>query len=313
MTTNAVCWPKIRAQAQDSDERGVERPYGGAAESPAQHGDTSRVYWSVSVSALALEDKRYKQYIRVFLRQYQTAQQCPACHGTKLQPESLQVRVANRDDCSRRGTSGGSAERLAGQYRAHAILELQIATTILDEARSRVRFLRDVGLDYLTLNRATRTLSGGEAQRIGLANSLGSRLVDTLYVLDEPSIGLHARDMDRLLQLLHRLRDGGNTVLVVEHDPAAIVVADYMVELGPGSGDHGGNVVFAGPMSRVAESPLTGQYLTGVRSIPLPTQRRKLGPQWIALTGAREHNLHGVDVKFLPGALTVRHWVFWLR
>ena len=129
--------------------------------------------------------------------------------------------------------------------------------------------------------------------------------MDTLYVLDEPSIGLHPRDMNRLLTLLKRLRDSGNTVLVVEHDPAAIEVADFMVELGPGSGEHGGQVVFAGPMSRVSESPLTGQYLTGAREIPLPLERRRLGPRWITLTGAREHNLQGVDIRIPLGALTV--------
>jgi excinuclease ABC subunit A len=150
-----------------------------------------------------------------------------------------------------------------------------------------------------------RTLSGGEAQRIGLANSLGSQLVDTLYVLDEPSIGLHPRDMGRLLKLLMRLRDAGNSVLVVEHDPAAIEVADFMVEMGPGSGEHGGYVVFAGPMSKVHESPLTGQYLTGEKEIPMPVERRRVGPRWITLTGAREHNLKGVDVRIPIGALTV--------
>jgi excinuclease ABC subunit A len=154
------------------------------------------------------------------------------------------------------------------------------------------------------MNRATRTLSGGEAQRIGLANSLGSQLVDTLYVLDEPSIGLHSRDMDRLLRLLHRLRDTGNTVLVVEHDPDAIRAADHMVELGPASGDKGGQLVFNGPISRIAESPLTGAYITGQREIPVPAERRRLGPRWITLTGAREHNLKGVDVKIPLGAVT---------
>src|SRR6185369_11036156 len=140
-----------------------------------------------------------------------------------------------------------------------------------------------------------------EAQRIGLANSLGSQLVDTLYVLDEPSIGLHSRDMDRLLKLLQRLRDAGNTVLVVEHDLAAIEMADYMVELGPGSGEAGGEIVFAGPMSRIAESPLTGQYVTGARSIPLPEERRRLGPRWITLSGAREHNLKDVEIRIHLG------------
>ncbi|HEV2017238.1 MAG TPA: excinuclease ABC subunit UvrA [Gemmatimonadaceae bacterium] len=251
-----------------------------------------------------LEGKRYKQYIRVFLRQYQTAQECPRCHGTKLQPEALNVRVG--------GLNIAQVAELPVDELAVWLNELQlseferaIASMILKEARDRVTFLRDVGLGYLSMNRATRTLSGGEAQRIGLANSLGSQLVDTLYVLDEPSIGLHSRDMDRLLKLLQRLRDAGNSVLVVEHDLAAIQAADYMVELGPGSGEAGGEVVFAGPISRIAESPLTGQYVTGARTIPLPSERRRLGPRWITLSGAREHNLQDVEVRIPLGALTV--------
>ena len=250
-----------------------------------------------------LEEKKYKQYIRVFLRQYQSARECPDCKGAKLQPEALQVRVGGR-------TIAEVCELPVDQLTAWLdTLELtpfeqQVAATILREARDRVQFLCDVGLNYLTMHRATRTLSGGEAQRIGLANSLGSRLVDTLYVLDEPSIGLHARDMDRLLRLLQRLRDTGNTVLVVEHDPEAIRAADYMVELGPASGERGGQLVFTGPMSRVSESPLTGAYLTGAREIPVPDARRRLGPRWITLTGAREHNLKSVDIKIPLGAVT---------
>jgi excinuclease ABC subunit A len=251
-----------------------------------------------------LEAKRYKQYIRIFLRQYQTAQDCPTCHGAKLQSEALQVRIAGRTIAD---ASDMPIERLVPWLETMPLsdYEHQIAANILSEARSRSRFLLDVGLVYLTLNRATRTLSGGEAQRIGLANSLGSKLVDTLYVLDEPSIGLHPRDVDRLLSLLHRLRDGGNTVLVVEHDLEAIRRADYMVELGPGSGEQGGQVVFAGPLSRAAESPLTGAYLSGAKEIALPDARRPLGPRWLTLTGAREHNLRGVDVRIPLGALTV--------
>ncbi len=250
-----------------------------------------------------LEEKRYKQYIRVFLRQYQSAFECPTCHGTKLQPDALQVRVAG-------SSIAQVAELPVGELLAWmeglalTPFETEVAAHVLEEARSRVRFLSDVGLDYLTMNRGTRTLSGGEAQRIGLANSLGANLVDTLYVLDEPSIGLHARDMARLLRLLQRLRDGGNTVLVVEHDPDAIRLADYMVELGPASGEQGGSLVFAGPMSRASESPLTGPYLTGARSIPIPEERRRLGPRWLTLTGAREHNLRGVDVRIPLGAMT---------
>jgi excinuclease ABC subunit A len=250
-----------------------------------------------------LEDKRYKQYIRVFLRQYQTAQECPTCHGTKLQRESLQVRIAGRNIAEVSDLPVGTLATWLDTLELSEF-DRQVAAHILSEARDRVRFLCDVGLNYLSLNRATRTLSGGEAQRIGLANSLGSRLVDTLYVLDEPSIGLHSRDMDRLLKLLLRLRDGGNTVLVVEHDLDAIRAADYMIELGPHSGEKGGELVFAGPMSRVSESPLTGQYLTGERTIPLPTNRRRIGPQWLSLTGAREHNLKNVDVRIPLGTVT---------
>jgi excinuclease ABC subunit A len=250
-----------------------------------------------------LEEKRYKQYIRVFLRQYQTAQECPSCHGTKLQPESLQVKIAGRNIAETSDLPISALTTWLDQLTL-APFEREVAAHILKEAQDRVRFLCDVGLNYLSLNRATRTLSGGEAQRIGLANSLGSRLVDTLYVLDEPSIGLHSRDMDRLLKLLLRLRDGGNTVLVVEHDLDAIRAADYMVELGPQSGEKGGQLVFAGPMSRIAESPLTGKYVTGAREIPVPESRRRVGPQWLVLSGAREHNLKSVDLRLPLGAVT---------
>ena len=250
-----------------------------------------------------LEEKRYKQYIRVFLRQYQSARECPSCHGAKLQPEALQVRVAGRTIAEVAETP---LERLLPWLDGLelTLFERQVAENVLNEALCRIRFLNEVGLGYLSLNRATRTLSGGEAQRIGLANSLGSHLVDTLYVLDEPSIGLHARDLDRLLRLLERLRDEGNSVLVVEHDLEAIRRADWMVELGPGSGENGGYVVFAGPMAKAEESPLTGAYLTGTKVIPLPDERRRVGPRWITLIGAREHNLTGVDVRIPLGAMT---------
>ncbi len=264
----------------------------------------TRAYKGIFPFLRDLEDKRYKQYIRVFLRQYQTAQECPRCHGTKLQPEALNVRVGRLNISQ---VAELPVDELAIWLNELQLSEFEraVAAMILKEARDRVTFLCDVGLGYLSMNRATRTLSGGEAQRIGLANSLGSQLVDTLYVLDEPSIGLHSRDMDRLLKLLQRLRDAGNSVLVVEHDLAAIEAADYMVELGPGSGEAGGEIVFAGPMSRIAESPLTGQYVTGARTIPLPSERRRLGPRWITLTGAREHNLQDVEVRIPLGALTV--------
>ena len=165
-----------------------------------------------------------------------------------------------------------------------------MAQLILDQLDARLDFLRDVGLGYLSLERQTRTLSGGEAQRIALANALGSRLVDTLYVLDEPSIGLHPRDTDRLLALLRRLRDAGNTVLVVEHDLSAIRQADFMVELGPGSGERGGYVVHAGPVAEAGDS-LTGQYLTGRSASAYPARGGAAGPHWLRVRGATLHNL----------------------
>ncbi len=251
----------------------------------------------------ALEPKRYKQYIRIFLRQYQTAQSCRTCSGTKLQSDALNVRIGDRTIAEVSAMPVG----LLQPWIASLVLspqETEIAAHILREARDRIAFLCEVGLTYLSLDRATRTLSGGEAQRIGLANSLGARLVDTLYVLDEPSIGLHSRDLARLLALLARLRDSGNTVLMVEHDLEAMRNSDWMLELGPGSGEQGGRLVFSGPTSRATESPLTGKYLTGEATIPLPAKRRKAGPSWLTITGAREHNLRQVTVRIPLGALT---------
>ncbi|MCA0377486.1 MAG: excinuclease ABC subunit UvrA [Gemmatimonadetes bacterium] len=264
----------------------------------------TRGYTGIFPFLVALEEKRYKQYIRVFLRQYQRARPCPACGGAKLQPDALQVRIAGRTIAE---ASAWPVAQLREWLDALALPggDAVVAETVLREARARTRFLTDVGLTYLTLDRATRTLSGGEAQRITLANALGAALVDATYVLDEPSIGLHPRDLDRLLTLLKRLRDLGNTVVMVEHDLEAMRIADYLIELGPAAGAHGGEVVFAGPMSRASESPLTGQYLTGAREIALPATRRAVGPRWLTLTGARANNVHGVDVRIPIGALTV--------
>jgi excinuclease ABC subunit A len=248
-----------------------------------------------------LEEKRYKQYIRVFLRQYQLAKSCPACAGGRLNENALAVRVAGEPIPT---AAARSVDELHAWLEALVLTEYerQIAQLILDQLRQRVAYLRDVGLGYLTLDRLTRTLSGGEAQRIALSNALGSRLVDALYVLDEPSIGLHPRDIDRLLALLGRLRDNGNTVVVVEHDPAAIRHADFMLELGPGAGEHGGRVVYAGPVAGAGQS-LTGQYLSGEKRIGVPSARRSLGP-WLRLEGASLHNVRDVQVDIPLGALT---------
>jgi excinuclease ABC subunit A len=250
-----------------------------------------------------LEAKKYKQYIRVFLRQYQTAQTCASCNGARLNPGALAVRVDGNTIAEAVSLSISSLRMWIDELRLSGT-EARLSRHILREARSRVGFLCDVGLGYLTLDRATRTLSGGEAQRIALANAIGSQLVDALYVLDEPSIGLHPRDLDRLLSILHRLRDAGNTVLVVEHDLSAIRAADYMIELGPGSGEKGGTVVFEGPVARASESPLTGKYLTGERVVPVPAKRRRGSGAVLELRGARENNLRGVDARVPLGTVT---------
>jgi excinuclease ABC subunit A len=280
------------------------------------HGGTR--FQGVTAFLEELEEKRYKQYIRVFLRQYQTARDCPVCRGAKLRPEALRVRVAGRtiDDVSRlplatlrpwlaalgegrAGEPGCPDPPLTGQER-------EIAASILRELDARVGFLVEVGLGYLSLDRQTRTLSGGEAQRISLSNALGSRLVDTLYVLDEPTIGLHPADNDRLLRLLVRLREQGNTVLVVEHDPEAMRMADHLVELGPGSGELGGRLVFQGTLPELlAADTLTGRYLSGRERVELPARRRPVEGPRLRLEGAREHNLHGDAVTIPLGALTV--------
>jgi excinuclease ABC subunit A len=249
-----------------------------------------------------LEEKRYKQYIRVFLRQYQLAKTCAECGGTRLNPDALAVRIAGET------IAEVAARPVDGIHEWLRTLELtpferEVAHLILEQLDARLSFLRDVGLGYLSLDRQTRTLSGGEAQRISLSNALGARLVDTLYVLDEPSVGLHPRDTDRLLALLRRLRDGGNTVVVVEHDLSAIQQADFMLELGPGAGERGGRVVHAGPVAGATQS-LTGQYLTGQKRIAVPSLRRPAGPMWLKVRGATLHNLRGVDVDIPLGALT---------
>ena len=251
-----------------------------------------------------LERKRYKQYVRVFLRQYQMASECPACTGRRLKPEALAVLVAGE-------TIGAAAGRTAadlGTWLAGLALtehDRAVADVVLQELAQRLRVLVDVGLGYLTLDRQTRTLSGGEAQRISLANALGGKLTETLYVLDEPTIGLHPRDTDRLLALLRRLADQGNTVLAVEHDPGAMRAADWLVELGPGAGEHGGSLVFEGTFGELlGRHTLTASYLSGERRIAVPSARRHAGPRWLTLEGATANNLCDVTVRIPLGTLT---------
>jgi excinuclease ABC subunit A len=253
-----------------------------------------------------LDRKKYKVHVRVFLSRYRGYLTCPDCDGARLRREARVVRVGDL-------TIDKVSALTVRQARAFfAELQLSdkdaaVAAKVLHEIQRRLGFLADVGLDYLSLDRLSSTLSGGEAQRINLATSLGSALVGTLYVLDEPSIGLHTRDNQRLIDILRQLRDQGNTVLVVEHDADMIAVADHVIDMGLGAGEHGGRVVFAGPLGDLQAEPrsLTAKYLRGELAIPVPSTRRRGAPQRIRLRGAREHNLKGIDVELPLNTLTV--------
>jgi excinuclease ABC subunit A len=252
-----------------------------------------------------IESYRYKLHVRVFLSRYRTQSRCPVCAGARLKPTALAVRVAGLTIAE---FTALTIERAAGVLTDLALTawEAAVAREILKQLGAKLDFLLRVGLGYLTLARQTRTLSGGEAQRINLANQLGSQLVGTLYVLDEPSIGLHARDTAQLADLCRELASAGNTVVVVEHDRAFIEAADHVVELGPGSGERGGAIVFAGSQAefRTVTHSLTARYLTGRESIPVPALRRT-GRRMLTLTGAREHNLKDVTLRVPLHTMTV--------
>jgi excinuclease ABC subunit A len=252
-----------------------------------------------------LEKKKYKVHVRVFLSRYRGYLTCPECGGARLRREARAVRVADRtiDQVS------ALTVRQAHEFFASLDLrekEAAIAEKVLKEIRKRLSFLSDVGLDYLSLDRLSSTLSGGEAQRINLATSLGSALVGTLYVLDEPSIGLHSRDNLRLIAILRQLRDQGNTVLVVEHDADMIRVADHIVDLGLGAGEQGGRIVYSGTLEGLMLEPrsLTSKYMRGELAIPVPTMRRRGTGQKIRLAGASEHNLKDVTLTIPLNTLT---------
>lgn len=241
-------------------------------------------------------------FTREQMRQYMTELTCQTCHGYRLNPQSLSVQI--------NGTNIGQTNELSIQKAVNFFSNLTlsdqekvIAKPILKEVNDRLSFLENVGLDYLTLSRASGTLSGGEAQRIRLATQIGSNLSGVLYILDEPSIGLHQRDNDRLIGSLKKMRDLGNTLVVVEHDEDTMRAADYLIDVGPGAGHQGGEIVSAGTPAEVAadEDSLTGQYLSGKKSIPVPTERRKGNGQAIKITGATENNLKNISVKFPLG------------
>jgi excinuclease ABC subunit A len=251
-----------------------------------------------------LERKKYKLHVRVFLSRYRGYSTCPDCRGSRLRLEARQVKINEKNICE---VCAMTVEE-AAQFFAGVELsaeEAEIADRLLQEIRERLRFLNDVGLEYLTLDRLSSTLSGGEAQRIQLATSLGSRLVGTLYVLDEPSIGLHSRDTHRLIKILQDLRDLGNTILVVEHDPDIMRTADQILDLGPGAGENGGKLVAAGTYDEILRNPasLTGRYLAEDLRIQVPAVRRQPGAQQIRIKGVRANNLKGIDICIPLGML----------
>jgi len=251
-----------------------------------------------------LEHKKYKLHVRVFLSRYRGYSLCSACNGMRLRTEAQQVRIADKNICQ---VCALTVEQ-AGKFFDEVKLSQQqkaIAERLLQEIGERLRFLNEVGLEYLTLDRLASTLSGGEAQRIQLATSLGSRLVGTLYVLDEPSIGLHSRDTHRLIKILHDLRDLGNTILVVEHDPDVMRASDHILDLGPGAGENGGKVIASGSFDEILHSStsLTGRYLSDELRIQPPANRRVPGKARIKIRGARAHNLKGVDLDIPLGML----------
>jgi excinuclease ABC subunit A len=245
-----------------------------------------------------LERKKYKLHVRVFLSRYRGYSLCSECGGTRLRVEARQVKIDGKNICQICSMTVEEAARFFNELKLSP-QQTAIAEKLLVELQERLRFLNDVGLEYLTLNRLASTLSGGEAQRIQLATSLGSQLVGTLYVLDEPSIGLHSRDTHRLIKILHDLRDLGNTILVVEHDPDIMRAADRILDLGPGAGESGGKVIGAGTYAEIKKMPhsLTGRYLADELHIQIPPKRRVPGAHKIKVTGARAHNLKRIDLE----------------
>jgi excinuclease ABC subunit A len=252
-----------------------------------------------------LEAKKYKLYIRVFLSRYVTAIDCAQCGGARLRPDALYVKVGSFSIAELSRMTVDALERFWDTVDLTPF-EREIAHSLLTQIQGRLSFLRHVGLNYLTIDRLTRTLSGGEAQRINLANQLGARLTDTLYILDEPTIGLHPRDTQRLIDILRQLTDQGNSVIVVEHDRDVIAAADHVVDLGPGAGEHGGELIFSGPTEKLWRdaSSLTARYLRDELTIPVPTRRRSTQGRSLQLFGAQENNLQGIDLTIPLQTLT---------
>lgn len=251
-----------------------------------------------------LERRKYKMHLRVFLSRWRSYRPCPACQGARLRPEALAARIGGVNIAELSQLKIRDAIKLLKSWELSA-WEREVGRAMLDQVRARLGFLDAVGLGYLTLDRTLRTLSGGETQRVALTSALGSSLVNMLYVLDEPSVGLHPRDVDRLVDALRSLRDRGNSVVVVEHEESVIRAADQIIEIGPGAGERGGRVVFQGTAEQMLASPdsLTGDFLAGRRGINLGSKRRQPNHGWIRLAGARGNNLKNVTVEFPLGLM----------
>ena len=264
-----------------------------------------RYFEGINAFFRMLQENQYKIQYRVMLARYRGKTVCPKCHGTRLKPEANYVKVGGRSISEIVDLPINELKRFFDTLKLTEH-EQQVAKRILTEINSRIRFLVDVGLSYLTLNRLSNSLSGGESQRINLATSLGSSLVGSLYILDEPSIGLHSRDTDRLIRVLRQLQALGNTVIVVEHDEEIIRAADYIIDIGPNAGRLGGNVVYQGDMNdlQTGSDSHTVRYLLGEETIPTPAHRRPWN-NYIELKGARENNLKGIDVRFPLNVMTV--------
>jgi excinuclease ABC subunit A len=254
-------------------------------------------------------ERRYRETfsdgIREHIESYMSSKPCPKCKGQRLKPETLAVIINGRNIAYVTSLSIGEAQRWFEELTLPP-KEASIAHLILKEINARLGFLVNVGLDYLTLHRSAGTLSGGEAQRIRLATQIGSSLMGVLYILDEPSIGLHQRDNTRLIQTLEHMRNLGNTLIVVEHDEDTMLASDYIIDIGPGAGIHGGQVIAVGTPEEIMENPasITGQYLSGRKFIPVPAERRKPNGKWLEIKGAKENNLRGVNVKIPLGVFT---------
>jgi excinuclease ABC subunit A len=303
---------EIRAPIRDLPPEAVEHLLHSAKEEKVlvryRHERGENTYWATFEGLVTNLERRFREteseYIRAEIEKYMVARPCPACAGRRLRPEALAVTIDRRSvhDVSTMSVTDALTwvDALPGVLSDR---ERAIARMVLKEIVARLGFLADVGLDYLTIDRTSSTLSGGEAQRIRLATQIGSSLVGVLYILDEPSIGLHQRDNAKLIATLTRLRDLGNTLLVVEHDEETIRTADWVVDIGPGAGEHGGEIIASGPLEAILGAPrsITGAFLRGERAVPIPARRRAGNGNQIVVRGARQHNLRGIDVAFPLG------------